>query len=229
MTPTTASSVLGHEVARVSPRRAQTRERLMAAATAVFAERGIIGASVEEICEAAGFTRGAFYSNFADKDALVLALIEAGIAAQYAAAEQAIADLADIPRDASPEELLSLALTRFDSRSRNAGPGHDAREGVLIEQELMLHAARVPALRAPYAAFVDACNAQLTGLISDALVTVGLEFVVPLDQAIDMLSAAHRHTQISSLFLGEAAAPTLERLVLAITRATNTEAGTRER
>ena len=51
----------------------------MAAATSVFADRGIIGASVEEICEAAGFTRGAFYSNFADKDALVLALIRASI------------------------------------------------------------------------------------------------------------------------------------------------------
>ena len=63
----------------------------MAAAVRVFAERGIIGASVEEICEAAGFTRGAFYSNFADKDELVLALIRQTIRTQFAAAEQAIA------------------------------------------------------------------------------------------------------------------------------------------
>ena len=75
----------GHGRTRVDPpagpltaRRARTRQRLMAAAVAVFAERGVIGSSVEEICEAAGFTRGAFYSNFADKDALVLALIEQG-------------------------------------------------------------------------------------------------------------------------------------------------------
>ena len=52
----------------------------MAAAISVFAARGIIGASVEEICEAAGFTRGAFYSNFADKDALFLALVQQSIA-----------------------------------------------------------------------------------------------------------------------------------------------------
>ena len=69
-----------------SPRRARTRQRLMSAAMTVFAERGVIGSSVEEICEAAGFTRGAFYSNFADKDALVLGLIEQGIAEEYAAA-----------------------------------------------------------------------------------------------------------------------------------------------
>ena len=43
---------------RVSPRRANTRERLITAAMHVFAERGVNGASVEEICEAAGFTRG---------------------------------------------------------------------------------------------------------------------------------------------------------------------------
>ena len=81
-----------NEQVPVTARRAQTRERLMAAAASVFAERGIIGASVEEICEAAGFTRGAFYSNFADKDELVLALIQQSIGAQFAAAEQAIAE-----------------------------------------------------------------------------------------------------------------------------------------
>ena len=43
----------------VTPRRAQTQERLMAAAGRVFAERGISGASVEEISAAAGVTRGA--------------------------------------------------------------------------------------------------------------------------------------------------------------------------
>ena len=89
---------------RVSARRAQTRDKLMAAAVSVFAARGIIGASVEEICEAAGFTRGAFYSNFADKDALVLALIQADIDSQYAAAEQAIA-------------AMKTAAGRADARS----------------------------------------------------------------------------------------------------------------
>jgi AcrR family transcriptional regulator len=44
--------------ATFSARRTRTRQRLMAAAVAVFAGRGVIGSSVEEICEAAGFTRG---------------------------------------------------------------------------------------------------------------------------------------------------------------------------
>lgn len=56
--------------------RAQTRERLLGAATALFSERGVNGASVEQIAERAGYSRGAFYSNFDDKQELVLALLE---------------------------------------------------------------------------------------------------------------------------------------------------------
>jgi hypothetical protein len=41
-----------------------------------FAESGFDGASVEEICERAGFTRGAFYSNFASKDELFFGLVQ---------------------------------------------------------------------------------------------------------------------------------------------------------
>ncbi|HSK32534.1 MAG TPA: helix-turn-helix domain-containing protein, partial [Propionicimonas sp.] len=59
----------------LTPRRTQTREKLMDAATTLFAQKGVLAASVEEICERAEFTRGAFYSNFADKDELCLAVL----------------------------------------------------------------------------------------------------------------------------------------------------------
>jgi AcrR family transcriptional regulator len=57
------------------PSRAQTRTALLAAAARVIARRGYAGASVEAITEAAGFSRGAFYSNFATKEELVLELL----------------------------------------------------------------------------------------------------------------------------------------------------------
>jgi AcrR family transcriptional regulator len=211
------TAVLSHDAPPLSARRAQTRDRLMAAATNVFAERGVNGASVEEICEAAGFTRGAFYSNFADKDALVLAMIEAGVAAQYAAAEGALGTLAASAPGSAPEELVMLTLSRFDALGPRHDGGRSSREAVLVQQELMLHAARVPALRAPYAAFVQACVQQLKGLITDALAAAGLEFTLPFDEALDLLNAAHDHAEVTSLFLDEPA-PTLQRMVLAITR-----------
>jgi AcrR family transcriptional regulator len=61
---------------RTRPTRDETRERLFDAAAAVFEERGIGGASIESIADAAGLTRGAFYSNFDNKDELIIAMIE---------------------------------------------------------------------------------------------------------------------------------------------------------
>ena len=61
---------------RTRPTREETRARLFEAAAAVFEERGIGGASIAMITEAAGLTRGAFYSNFDNKDELIIAMIE---------------------------------------------------------------------------------------------------------------------------------------------------------
>nr|WP_221472146.1 TetR/AcrR family transcriptional regulator [Amycolatopsis umgeniensis] len=55
--------------------REQTRQRLLAAAAELFAERGVNGTSVEQIAERAGFTRGAFYGNFDGKHELVVELL----------------------------------------------------------------------------------------------------------------------------------------------------------
>ena len=57
-------------------RKAQTRADLLAAARDVFVRRGFHRASLDEIAEEAGYTKGAVYSNFADKDALFLALLD---------------------------------------------------------------------------------------------------------------------------------------------------------
>jgi AcrR family transcriptional regulator len=56
--------------------RAQTRERLLEAAFQVFVRDGFEAAAIEDVAEAAGYSRGAFYSNFESKDDLVCALLE---------------------------------------------------------------------------------------------------------------------------------------------------------
>jgi AcrR family transcriptional regulator len=61
---------------RTRPTRDDTCEKLFEAAARVFEDQGIGGASIEAIVAAAGFTRGAFYSNFNSKDELIIAMIE---------------------------------------------------------------------------------------------------------------------------------------------------------
>jgi AcrR family transcriptional regulator len=57
------------------------RRRLLDAAARVFARRGYHGATVEQIARESGATTGALYSNFAGKEDLFLALLEAKMAA----------------------------------------------------------------------------------------------------------------------------------------------------
>jgi AcrR family transcriptional regulator len=65
---------------RTRPTRDDTCEKLFEAAARVFEEQGIGGASIEGIAATAGFTRGAFYSNFKSKDELIIAMIEDHVA-----------------------------------------------------------------------------------------------------------------------------------------------------
>ena len=59
---------------RVTKRRLETNERLLDAAEQAFAEHGFHGVSISDLCARAGYTSGAFYSNYASKDELFLAL-----------------------------------------------------------------------------------------------------------------------------------------------------------
>jgi len=71
---------------RLTRKGEQTRERIVAAAAQLIFERGVAGTSIEDVKEAAGVSSSQLYHYFADKQALVRAVIahqsEAVIAAQ---------------------------------------------------------------------------------------------------------------------------------------------------
>jgi AcrR family transcriptional regulator len=54
----------------------QSREALVDAALELFAEQGIDGPSLDAICDRAGYTRGAFYIHFADREELLVAVMD---------------------------------------------------------------------------------------------------------------------------------------------------------
>ena len=54
----------------------ETREALLQAALELFAAGGFDGPSLDAICAHAGFTRGAFYVHFRDREDLVAAVVE---------------------------------------------------------------------------------------------------------------------------------------------------------
>jgi AcrR family transcriptional regulator len=132
---TTAAPAQVAAPVRVTRRRARTRARLLDAAFEVFAATGFGQSSIEAVCEAAGFTRGAFYSNFTDLDELFFALYDdrAGlIAGQLAGSLAATEGLAGLP---VPELVGRVADVLLLDRA-----------WLLVKTEFLLHAARRPAV-----------------------------------------------------------------------------------
>jgi AcrR family transcriptional regulator len=89
-------------------RREQTRRALLDAAGRVFVDRGFAGASVEAIAAEAGYTRGAFYSNFATKEELFAALLQDRVYAGYRRmAERRLDDPGHMPSGRETGEELA--------------------------------------------------------------------------------------------------------------------------
>jgi AcrR family transcriptional regulator len=93
---------------RRRPARAETRRRIIDAATEVFARQGIAATSLNEIAAAAGLTKGAVYSNFSGRDDLVLTIMEQHIVDRMHLATTAFGDLADLD-EATAEAGARLA------------------------------------------------------------------------------------------------------------------------
>ena len=72
-------------------KQAHTRACLMNSAAKVFAMRGLQQASIDEVAEDAGFTKGAFYANFKSKEELFLAMLDERFAKRIADIEDVIA------------------------------------------------------------------------------------------------------------------------------------------
>ncbi len=101
---------------------------MLAAAAEVFVQRGFGRASIEDVCEAAGFTRGAFYSNFASLDEMFLAL-----AAQRG--DLLIAQLTGALADGHADDLRELVSRVLAALTLD-------RDWIVLRTEFYLHAAR---------------------------------------------------------------------------------------
>jgi AcrR family transcriptional regulator len=115
--------------------RQQTRARLLAAAAELFAEQGVNGASVEQIAERAGYSRGAFYANFDDKDELVLELLK----------QRTLREVEEVRALRQAAGSFEDVLERL--RAWNIARGRHLESWLALRLELILHAVRNPRLR----------------------------------------------------------------------------------
>lgn len=168
---------------RTVRRRAATRERLLDAARVVLARDGIQGASVEHICDQAGFTRGAFYSNFSTKDDLVLALFnrehETMLSMLRAAAD---------PESYADKDVLE-AVRVIVERFLVLHPPE--REWYLLHAEFELLIVRNDAIGREFVAVLDQVRSDLEGFMESVLDGLGLELTVDVSHASTVLMGTY--------------------------------------
>ncbi len=181
-TPTTTSA----DAAPASARRSATRAKLLEAAFEVFAEKGLHGASVDDLATAAGFTKGALYSNFATKEQLFGAVIDEQGHRMIAAVREVMDAHADdidghralAPGPGTDVELLSEVLEGLN------GLGH---RWYLLETEFELYGLRSPEGRDLYAAHCTHFREELGVLLAELLGRKGRRLRVPPAQLAEIV------------------------------------------
>ncbi|MBE7245451.1 MAG: TetR/AcrR family transcriptional regulator [Actinomycetospora chiangmaiensis] len=114
---------------RVSQEQAKlNRQRVVAAAAALFRERGLHGVGVADIMAAAGLTHGGFYGQFANKDALAVeALDSALVEDRQGTVEALIADYLSLAHVQNPGTGCPLAALANDVAREPTGSPVRAR------------------------------------------------------------------------------------------------------
>lgn len=183
-------------VAATTRRREATRQKLLDAAAQVFAEVGLDAASVEAICERAGFTRGAFYSNFETKDELFLEL--AGTVARERV--QAVrARVLELEQEGGLSGMPEMAT---DIVQRVLDVSADDRLGVLLMNEIRIHSLRNPQLAAGYLAQEEEMRRSVAQIIEDVARAKSLSFRLPADEAARLLITVWEASSVRGVMAG---------------------------
>ncbi|WP_203137428.1 TetR/AcrR family transcriptional regulator [Microbacterium sp. JZ31] len=167
------------EAAAKAPTRSRenTRTRLLDAAEQVFAEVGLGETSVEAICERAGFTRGAFYSNFESKDELFVELAGRFASRQVEGVRERVAAMIECgPETGAGEDDMVGLVEALDV------PG-DVRLGVLLMSEIRNRAMRDAKTAEAYLAQDAQLVREVSQLLEEVTHAKGLRLVLPADDA----------------------------------------------
>jgi len=175
-----------------SPRREATRQKLLDAAALVFAEVGVDAAAVEAICERAGFTRGAFYSNFETKDELMLALTERVAGEKIDEVAERVAVLQARGEDLEPGALVRQLLDA----------AFDKKQGILLTSEIRTRAMRDPRLAQTYIAWQTGLVERVGSFIESLAQTYGFRLRVPATEFAGLIIQTWEDTSAFAVMTG---------------------------
>src|ERR1700757_5384006 len=152
---------------RTRPTRDDTREKRFEAAARIFEDEGSGGPSIEAVAAAAGFSRGAFYSNFTSKDELIIAMLGEHVAQSI----RRTLELLERHKDPADfiQALKSMDRTQQDPLGRSP----------LLHMEMILFVARAEKRRPELAKRLRARRAMTAKIVE----TVSKNRKAPVDSA----------------------------------------------
>jgi AcrR family transcriptional regulator len=162
-------------------KKARTRAQLIDAAATVFAREGFMAASLDEVAEEAGLTKGAVYSNFDSKEDLFQAVIDDRLNEPMRHGAEAIIDST---MGTSEEHAMAGARVFVDTVEQQ-------REVFLLALEFNIHVARHPELAPTFAARNREQLERVADLIRQQTENSGDTLPLPADQmaiAVEALS-----------------------------------------
>jgi AcrR family transcriptional regulator len=163
-------------------RRENTRARLLEAAEDVFTTTGLKRVTVDDLVGAAGFTRGAFYSNFSSIEEVFFALFEQQSERMLSVVREVI--------DSIPEQEFSLDSVGLILESLNP----IARRWYVIQTEFTLLALRNEEARRVFQEHRQQFESQMVGVIGDVMRLLGREPSIPLKQLTETAIALYLHS-----------------------------------
>lgn len=167
--------------------RDQTRQRLLDAAQSIFLTKGFVAASVEDIAELAGYSRGAFYSNFASKSELFLQLLKRDH-------ENVMGDMRAIfEAGETRQQMEDSVLHYYSTHFRD-------NECFLLWMEAKLQAARDPEFRVGFIACMGELREATTEYIRQFSERVGTPLPLPARELAIGLLALSDGMQFSFAF-----------------------------
>ncbi|MFF2485916.1 TetR/AcrR family transcriptional regulator [Microbacterium sp. NPDC058062] len=180
------------EATGTSRRREATRQKLLDAAALVFAEVGLDAASVEAICERAGFTRGAFYSNFETKDELMLALTERVAGEKIDEVAERVAQLQERGEDLEPGTLVRQLLD----------VAFDKKQGILLTSEIRTRAMRDQRLAETYLAWQTGMVERVGSFIEELALAYRFRLRVPPQEFAGVILQTWEDTSAYAIMSG---------------------------
>ena len=160
-------------------RRELTRTALLDAAAEAFARRGFHGASLDEIAEAAGYTRGAITFNFGGKEDLFLAVVER----HNDAVLDAYAGVLEAGGPGNPPALEEISTVW---KQYEAGD----LDSMMLMLELRLYALRNPEARERVATYERRTEEAVARFVADQAAAAGSRLKIPADELATILYAA---------------------------------------